>query len=54
MSRVKVLLLALIPELDKEDWNQTIQDHRAVAANSVLGEPFILHSAGLLIYKLFS
>ncbi|XP_023325115.1 S-methyl-5'-thioadenosine phosphorylase [Eurytemora carolleeae] len=37
VSRVKVLLLALIPELNKEDWNQTIQEHRTVAANSVLG-----------------
>jgi 5'-methylthioadenosine phosphorylase len=37
VSRVKVLLLALIPELGGEDWNQTIQEHRAVAANGVIG-----------------
>ena len=42
VSRVKVLLLALIPELNKEDWNQTIQEHRTVAANSVLGIQFFI------------
>ena len=43
VSRVKVLLLALVPELNKEDWNQTIQEHRTVAANSVLGKYSILY-----------